>query len=209
MAAMTARAWNNGAPYGVFPARDFENAMIYLSDLLPPEFHDVTFWAQLSSSSGINGWDKVSAHLWFMLDRPITDDQLHQWASSIDAPIDTRLFNAVQPHFTAAPIFSYDVADPCPVRCGLIKGTRDVASINPTKADDRERITKTSQGTQSDSEKTRAAPRPDRSRTGSRHPQMGSGRRANQWAGSDSTAIILDRPLLSEWLKNCFHPKPS
>lgn len=196
-------------PDGIFPARDFENAMIYLSDMLPAEFHDVTFWAQLSSSAGIDGWDKVSAHLWFMLDRPVTDDQLHQWAGNIDAPIDARLFNAVQPHFTAAPIFAYDVADPCPVRCGLIKGTRDVASINLSKTDECKGITENSRDIEPDSERTRATPRSDRPSPGSRHPQMGIWRREDQRAGSDSRAIILKRPLLSEWLTNCFRPRTS
>jgi hypothetical protein len=44
------------------------------------EIDEMTFWAQLSSSSGIKGWNTLSAHLWFMLDRPVNDDILNQWA---------------------------------------------------------------------------------------------------------------------------------
>lgn len=196
-------------PDGIFPARDFENAMLYLRDMLPLEFQDVTFWAQLSSSAGIHGWDKMSAHLWFMLDRPITDDRLNAWAIDTDAPIDPRLFNAVQPHFTSAPIFAFDVPDPCPVRCGLIKGSRDVVCLDLPQTNEREGIAENSRASQPHSETTRATPRSERPQPGSRNSQVGVGRRTDQWASSDSAAIILERPLLSGWLMNCFRPKHS
>jgi hypothetical protein len=144
-----------------------------------------------------------------MLDHPINDDNLHRWAQGIDSPIDVRLFNAVQPHFTAAPIFAYDVTDPCPVRHGLIKGTRDVVTLDLSKANVGEGIADNSCHPEADSERTRPTARPDRTTPRSRNSQMGIGSRNNQWANSNSGAIILERPLLSEWLTNCFHPKPS
>lgn len=103
-------------------------ALTYLSYLLPSEFHHTTFWAQWSSGAGINGWSHLSAHLWFMLDEPIHDDILNQWAKDSGSPIDPRVFNAVQPHFTASPIL-YGVPDPVKQRHGIVKGERDSTAI--------------------------------------------------------------------------------
>jgi hypothetical protein len=104
------------------------DALCYLTYLLPNEFHFATFWAQWSSSAGIKGWTNLSAHLWFMLDTPIHDDQLNAWAKQSGCPIDARLFNAVQPHFTAAPILT-GVRDPVKQRHGLIKREADTVEF--------------------------------------------------------------------------------
>lgn len=120
------------------------NALLLLSYLLPAEFHDVTFWAQWSSGAGLDDWKTLSAHLWFMLDRPVTDDNLRAWAVSSNAPIDPCLFNAVQPHFTAAPILSSDVEDPTLQRHGLIKGSRDVVEFTAAKKPKRHDTDRTS-----------------------------------------------------------------
>ncbi len=107
------------------PVNEPATAFLFLSFLLPEEFHDVSFWAQWSSSAGINGWDTLSAHLWFWLDRPVTDDELQAWAADHpNAPIDRHLFNAVQPHFTASPVIGPGVTDPCPIRHGIVRGKR-------------------------------------------------------------------------------------
>lgn len=117
-------------PDFVARANDPDWGFLYLTRLLPEEFHDVTFWAQWSSSAGVGGWDTLSAHLWFMLDRPVTDDDLRDWAERCGAPIDRSLFNAVQPHFTASPIISTGLVDPCPRRHALVEGVHDTVSIN-------------------------------------------------------------------------------
>lgn len=116
-------------PAGLNPATDPGAAMTVLSYILPPEFHDVTFWAQWSSSAGLNGWATLSAHLWFMMDRNVTDDDLNFWALTRCPIIDARLFNAVQPHFTAAPIMSGGVTDPVSQRHGLVRGSRDLVNF--------------------------------------------------------------------------------
>jgi hypothetical protein len=175
-------------------------AINYLASLLPSEFHDVTFWAQWSSSAGIKGWSNLSAHLWFVLDEPITDDDLWLWGQSVAAPIDTRLFNTVQPHFTAAPLFAYDVPDPRPSRHQLIKGRSDVATIRPTQADDLRRTEGGARKTGTHPTGARNTPWTPRPATGSHHPEVGSGR-VYQRAGSDSGTVPPEtQPLLSDRL---------
>jgi len=64
-----------------------------------------------------------------MLSDPATDDELNQWAANADVPIDRRLFNAVQPHFTAAPILQ-DIEDPIRRRYALVEGAFDVVAFD-------------------------------------------------------------------------------
>ena len=114
---------------GVDPIHDPESALSTLTWLLPAEFHGVSFWGQFSSSAGLDGWRTMSAHLWFMLSDPVTDDDLNAWAANADIPIDRRLFNAVQPHYTAAPILQ-DIEDPIRRRYCLVEGAFDEVPLN-------------------------------------------------------------------------------
>lgn len=96
----------------------------HIIHLLPPEFHDVSYHWQLSSSAGVFDSTKVSAHFWFWLVRPVPDTALKAWARHINSAagiplIDASLFQHVQPHYTAAPIFT-GMPDPFPNRSGLV-----------------------------------------------------------------------------------------
>ena len=64
--------------------------------------------------------------LWFWLDTALSDDEAKVWLR--DAPVDLAVFNAVQPIYTAAPIFSDGRADPVPVRSGIREGWVDSVS---------------------------------------------------------------------------------
>lgn len=78
-----------------------------------------THW-QWSSSAGVHGWETFNIHLWFWLDRPAANASLRDWFRDVDY-IDHKLFNAVQPHFTAAPIFE-GADDPIgQMRSGLLR----------------------------------------------------------------------------------------
>jgi hypothetical protein len=121
----------------------------YLITLLPPEFHHASYHWQLSSSAGIGDPSVVSMHLWFWLDRPIADTDLKTWGSAWNAAnkdrvagksiIDTRLFNDVQAHYTAAPTF-VGMSDPFPVRSGLVRKSVDEVAITlPPRSTKRER----------------------------------------------------------------------
>lgn len=113
-----------------------QNVLQYVISLLPPEFREVSFHWQFSSSAGVGDPTVVSLHLWFWLARPIPDDTLKMWGKHVNAKagmklIDTALFQAVQSHFTAAPLF-VGMDDPFPVRSGLISNARhEVALVLP------------------------------------------------------------------------------
>jgi hypothetical protein len=104
-------------------------AVEYLVGLLPDAFQDVSYHWQLSSSAGIGDPGVLSAHLWFCLDRLISEAELRGWAATIEVSVDRSLFNEVQPHYTAAPIFEAGVRDPLPRRSGLRIGLEDAVRL--------------------------------------------------------------------------------
>ena len=77
----------------------------------------------MSCSAGVFDDGHISAHLYYWLDTPIANDVLRQWARGCDRRlVDPAVFNAVQPHYTAAPLFGEGCVDPFPnSRSGLIK----------------------------------------------------------------------------------------
>lgn len=81
---------------------------------LPTEFQHSKCWYHLSSSMGIKPGIRV--HLWYWLDRPVSDEEKKAWL--YQCPVDKSLFQAVQPHFTANPEF-VGGDDPYPERFGL------------------------------------------------------------------------------------------
>jgi hypothetical protein len=113
---------------------DPEEAIRHVIKLLPIEFHDVTCHWQLSSSAGIKSGIRV--HLWYWLTEPMTCyDLKQQWAVKFNQqegspPVDTALFQAVQPHYTAAPIFLDGAVDPLKRRSGLLKGSKQAIDLN-------------------------------------------------------------------------------
>lgn len=72
-------------------------------------------------------------HLAFWLDRRVTDLDLKRWAKHENERagyklIDPALFNDVQAHYTAAPIFQ-DVENPFPLRSGLVRKNSDEVTL--------------------------------------------------------------------------------
>lgn len=136
----------------------------YLIRCLPTEFHNASYHWSLSSSAGLGDPSKVSMHIWFWLKKPISDITLKAWANAVNLAagyklVDPALFQHVQPHFTAAPIF-IGLPDPFPVRSGLVEKDRDevdlklpqcAAPIGSTGAVGDERLAKAS-GTASSSD---------------------------------------------------------
>ena len=110
----------------------------YLIRLLPAEFHDASYHWQLSSSAGVKDSSKASGHLWFWLDRPIPDAPLKAWSKWWNGVagakiIDPALFNDVQAHYTAAPIF-VGMDDPFAVRSGLVRKVVDEVALKLPRA---------------------------------------------------------------------------
>lgn len=100
----------------------------HLVHKLPAEFHDASYHWQLSSSAGVFDKTKVSIHLWFWLTSPVSDPNLKIWAKNVNEMagitlVDPSLFQHVQAHYTAAPIF-VGMNDPFPIRSGLINKER-------------------------------------------------------------------------------------
>ncbi|MFO1199036.1 MAG: hypothetical protein U1E86_18915 [Burkholderiaceae bacterium] len=106
----------------------------YVVSLLPPEFHRATYHWQLSSRAGFGDDKTISIHLWFWFSRPVSDADLKRWADLVNDKagyklVDKALFNDVQPHYTAAPIFDAGVTNPFPVRSGLERKANDEVDL--------------------------------------------------------------------------------
>lgn len=95
---------------------------------LPNRFQGVSCHWQYSASAGISDEGGARLHLWYWLDRPVCDFSLREWAKDIKEriglPLDSMLYNPVQPHYTANPIIE-GAPDPIAKRSGLLKGERD------------------------------------------------------------------------------------
>jgi hypothetical protein len=77
--------------------------------LLPDWARRASYVAQLTSGAGRKSGLRV--RLWAWCDRAVPDEE---WKRLLrDAPVDLALFSAVQPHFTAAPIFADPALEPC------------------------------------------------------------------------------------------------
>jgi len=95
---------------------------------MPDEVADTDMVISWGSSYGIT--DKLSVHIYVILDRPYSDKELARWAMSINEKsgvrgklVDDTVFRAVQPHYTAAPVFSPGLGDPLPTgRTTLVRG---------------------------------------------------------------------------------------
>lgn len=121
-------------PKGLSLNRDVVAVCEYLISQLPPEFHNVSYHYQLSSSAGMGNPRLVSMHLWFYLHRPIPDLQLKAWAKGVNQAkgmklVDEALFQHVQVHYTARPIF-IGIPDPFPVRSALVKKDSDEVELD-------------------------------------------------------------------------------
>ena len=85
---------------------------------LPPEFRDVDFVYQLSSSAGLTkADDQLNVHLWFFTNRPYWDEELRDWANWSNAKrqdkiVDPALYNPVQPHYVSDPELLDGLTDP-------------------------------------------------------------------------------------------------
>ena len=108
-------------------------AIEYAISLFPAEFSDASYYWQLSASAGLHDTTCISAHLFFWSDRKLTDNELKRWGRHVNQQrgiklIDCAMFNDVQPHYVAKPIF-VDGDDPFEVRSGLVSKANDSVTI--------------------------------------------------------------------------------
>ena len=104
---------------------DQQEMVSYAIQQLPAEFQATDCWYHLSSSMGIKAG--INVHLWFWLERTCSDNELKAWLSG--CPVDLRLFNPIQIHLTANPLFSDGAVDPYPNRSGLFKAGTGVSTV--------------------------------------------------------------------------------
>ena len=107
------------------PCRDTEACIDeFITKHLPDCFHGVSHHWQLSGSAGlVKNAGVLKSHLWFWLTTPYTSAELTAWAKAAPGMgLDTAVFGAVQPLYTAAPVMAHGVTDPVAVRSGFTAG---------------------------------------------------------------------------------------
>jgi len=98
---------------------------------LPKPFANASYHWQLSNSAGHpTKRGKLKAHLWFWLETPCTSAELKTWAKAVDLQSDHSVFNPIQIHYTAAPIFEEGQVDPISVRSGFVEGKQDAVILD-------------------------------------------------------------------------------
>lgn len=113
-------------PPGVDPIRDGQACIAAATALLPPEFAGATTFVQFSASHGIKPGARL--RLWYWLDREVSEAEAKLW---LDGIADLATFRAVQPIYTAAPVFPEGVPDFLPQRCGLRIGAHEAVTVPP------------------------------------------------------------------------------
>ena len=125
--AETPRAWlaldldGLPLPAGTDP-RDLHLCGRVARAALPAPFHGAACVVAATAGHGFK--DGARLRLWFLLDRALSGDECKRWLR--DAPVDLSVFGAVQPIYTAAPLFR-GMADPLPVRLVTLDGAERVA----------------------------------------------------------------------------------
>jgi RecA/RadA recombinase len=100
-----------------------------------PAFRDSSYHWQLSASAGQpKNRDILKAHLWFWSETAYDSAQLKAWAQANQIETDTALFNPVQAHYTANPLFADGVVDPVPLRQGLVTKQHDAVTFTAPPA---------------------------------------------------------------------------
>lgn len=100
------------------PASDLEACGRLALSLLPSAFGEAACIVQATGGHGFKPGARL--RLWYWLARPVTGTEAKRWLSGV--PLDASVFGAVQPIYTAGPILSAGVADPCPSRFVRLPG---------------------------------------------------------------------------------------
>lgn len=99
------------------PAADLAGCARLALGTLPAAFHDAACIVQASASHGLR--PDLRLRLWCWLDRATWGWELKRWLTG--TPADPSVFGAVQPIYTAAPVFQ-GRADPLPHRLLVLPG---------------------------------------------------------------------------------------
>ncbi|HWZ90197.1 MAG TPA: hypothetical protein VNW92_15140 [Polyangiaceae bacterium] len=112
------RQWLHGDIDGVAAEHldviaDPGGAMQHVLDVIArhaPELDGVSAFCSFSSSAGVYDVTRAKLHAWWWLNRPYSSVELRRWAGQVNARagfklIDPAVFTAVQPNYTARPLF--------------------------------------------------------------------------------------------------------
>ncbi|OAN54030.1 hypothetical protein A6A04_12345 [Paramagnetospirillum marisnigri] len=118
-------------PEGLDHIADPGAAAAHVVTMLPDEFKGASYIWQASSSYGLERYGGGPAvlkfHLFFLLDREVSEADLRRWGNTWNDKVgfklvDVSVFGAIQPNYTAAPIFQ-GLADPIAGRrMGVYRG---------------------------------------------------------------------------------------
>ncbi len=101
------------------PVNDTQNCIDAAYNSLPSDLHGVACFWSFSASTGMKP-GKLGIHFWFLLESPLGWREAESFMKACGA--DVAMSRAVQPHFTASPVFIQPLTDPLPRRFGVIKG---------------------------------------------------------------------------------------
>lgn len=104
-------------PDGINFASEPHRAAEHLRGTLPPAFRAAACVWRASANAGLK--PGIRLHLWFLLSAPVNTAQLNLWLGGL--PVDTHVFAANHPHFTAHPQFD-GRPDPMTKRIGQLMG---------------------------------------------------------------------------------------
>ncbi|REC53559.1 hypothetical protein DRV84_14945 [Rhodosalinus sediminis] len=105
---------------------DADATLAHVVAHLPPAFQNAACVFQWSASMGLEQ-GRVRVHLWYWLDRPVSDAEAKAWLKS--SPVDLNIYDPVQVHLTANPGLEDGVADPIDHRVGLYRPDGSVDTV--------------------------------------------------------------------------------
>ena len=135
------------------PTDDPEGVVEWVLSRLPEPFQNASCHWAFSSSQNIPigrhpddpAPNEIRLHLTFWMNRQVSNAEWKTYIKRIaptfrgadgkQARIDKALFNPVQPHYTAAPIFGHGLRDPLPRRSGFREGEVDEVTLPKSETD--------------------------------------------------------------------------
>ena len=91
------------------PNQNPEEIIRWVQNVLPAAFQDVSCYYKFSSSQNVYpadvGKKTISIHIWYYCNRAVHSDERKRFFRAWGGPVDTALFNAVQIHYIADPVF--------------------------------------------------------------------------------------------------------
>ena len=116
-------------PKHIDPVERPIEAAAWMRRLLPTPFKEAECIYKFSSSHGVYDRETISGHLIFWLDRKVDEQEIKRFFKANPCPADSKLYNPVQPHFTAAPVFGKGLHDPLIFRLGILQGKTKVVTL--------------------------------------------------------------------------------